>query len=262
MVLHQINAQFQCSLLQLPLELRNQIYGHFLTNIETTWSRSTAHLPDPAGDGTDDYQCGRIYEEMSDLIYRKLELAAYLDRDNVVKDTVVVAWLMWLKTVLEGTSGPLEKLTLWLCAAQWKLEHKPMAILYAAQGFARIAPTTFHLHCGFSDSMCEDIVSHEAVAEMKKTPGPPLLTQKEEAFENFTLGWNRSLPSRTVRLQGFQQPLVQDHLYDVAISFERARARIEQPARMESSGSFPQDLHGAHGSSTVSVAIFRPVKAA
>lgn len=119
--------------------------------------------------------------------------------DNVVKDTVVVAWLMWLKTVLEGTSGPLEKLTLWLCAAQWKLEHKPMAILYAAQGFARIAPTTFHLHCGFSDSMCEDIVSHEAVAEMKKTPGPPLLTQKEEAFENFTLGWNRSLPSRTVR---------------------------------------------------------------
>ncbi|KJY00168.1 hypothetical protein TI39_contig340g00016 [Zymoseptoria brevis] len=111
MVLHQINAQFQCSLLRLPLELRNQIYGHFLTNIESSpvhlgrhfWAprkdpsrRSYYRIhnylvsinrtpPNPAGDGTDDYHnllvtCGRTYEEMSDHIYRKHELNAYLDR--------------------------------------------------------------------------------------------------------------------------------------------------------------------------------------
>jgi hypothetical protein len=180
--------------------------------------------------------CGRAYEEMSDLIYSQHELTVYLDRvwdsglarptklvgdqlgevekfgnlfrrlhrlnvtifvtGEEAKDKVVIALLTWLKTVLVARERPLRMLTLWLCATGWKFERRPVAVLYAAQALGRIAPTTFHLHCGFQGPECAAIVSDEAIKRLPEgrcaeaQPG----TTEDEALRRFVGAWSQSLP--------------------------------------------------------------------
>ena len=123
-----------------------------------------------------------------------LFVAGRLEEDNVL-----LALLGWLKAALAEREQPLQLLTLEFCAISPKLEHKPTALLYSAQGFRELGETRFLFQCGFAGGASEDAMAALMQHPNVKMPSAVEQMTKEQAFNRYLEAWTISRPAGSVK---------------------------------------------------------------
>lgn len=182
--------------------------------------------------------CRRIHNEAADTLYRKHGLCLIVDctQDlssqclvrrricpiegyaNVLKRVhsirlklfltgelcqanVIVALLSWIKAVFAERHTPLERMTVEFCATCWKLECRPTAVIYTAQGLRDLAPARFEFQCGFSGMETEDAVIALAEHANKKRRIPIQPLSSEEALERLLQAWSKTVRTGMLHIQ-------------------------------------------------------------